>query len=289
MQLRVKSSGNQGEDKLVTVEDGTHVQALKSLIYEKFNIDPNSKTLRLIYSGKLLEPITAPISQFNLKPDAVVHAVFSAKSPMRALAQGDVEMNNLSNTGYLPVAQELSPEAAAQNGVPLSLGGFNRLIAERGIDEVQIAAMRSFFAPDIAALASRMARHDGEDDTAFQERVEEIWMDSQSPNSDFNLNLPPRQSFSEQELAQVQGFLQRHLLFSSARTGGLDVDTANIGSMRDLLLGIFLGFLFGGIAILCVWDRNMSYRQKVGILLGVMLSLAFTILAPAPTATATKT
>ena len=87
----------------------------------------------------------------------------------------------------------------------------------------------------------------------------------------------------------MHGFLGRELLFNAFTRNSLNNqnqmqgnvmggdDPAAIGSYRDLVCGMLLGFLFGGIALLCVWDRNMTYRQKVGIILGVVVSFVVNV------------
>ena len=313
--IRVRSAAG-GDDQLVTIEsEKTTVQAIKAEVYERFSISAEEKSLRLIFSGKLLEPPSALVaSQFNLKPEAVVHAVFTAKRPPVA---GDVELGPLgagrANGQYSSLSQQDGGDAGSAAAAAAAAGqggggGFSRLVAERGLDAVQVAAIRSYFAPDVAALSSRMARHDGESDAAFEARVEEVWMDSQSPSSEFSMNLPPpimhggggggqAGALSPQQLSQMEGFLQRQLLFTSFAGGGRNAFGAGgvggegggeHGSFRDLLVGAMMGFLFGGIAILCIWDRNMTHRQKVGILIGVMVSLLVNLFAQERTAPAAK-
>jgi len=286
--IRVRSAGS-GDDKFVMVEsEKTTVAQVKSLIYESFSTNDQEKSLRLIYSGKLLEPATALIAnQFNIKAEAVVHAVFTQKP------SADVELGAIGRGGgsYVHVpsdGEESDAGNAQQQGQgqgQQQQGGFSRLVAERGLDEIQVTALRGYFAADIAALTSRMARRSDEGDAEFQNRVEEVWMDSQSPNSEFNLNLPAPVAEEEQQLRQVEGFLQRQLLFT-ALTGGRQQGGAGgvadgAGSdnqgYRDILVGAALGFLFGGIAILCIYDRNMSHHQKVGILIGVAMSLLISL------------
>ena len=292
--IRIKSSASSGADKDLLIEnEKTTVQDVKTRVFALFDQSPSLKMLRLIYSGKLLEPASALIvSQFNLKSESVVHAVFSSKGPAAAdLEMGSIGGQHAGQHGYLPVATAVNdgPGGAA----PLT--GLGRLIAERGVSEEQVTALRSYFAADIAAVAARMARPDAsESDAAFALRTEDQWMGLQGSHSEFNLNLPPPQQqqgdYSQAQMENLQGFLARELLFNAfARNqpGAADEAAVNehIGSYRDLVCGMFFGVLFGGIAILCLWDRNMSHRQKIGIILGVLLSFAFNFVSPAPAVT----
>ena len=293
--IRVKcSAGGQQEDKQVTVEGPNQtVSQTKASVFASFNISPAAKSLRLIYSGKLLEPPAALLSTFNIKSDSVVHAVFGPKPTAAPSASvnsgGDVELGPMGAGpgGYQTVAQ--------RDGDTSNASGFDRLAAERGMDATQIEAVRMYFAADVTAFASRMARlDDNESDANFRLRAEEIFMSSQGPTSDFNLNLPPvirpGEGVAERESNDLEGFLQRQMIFSALTgqgqgQGGFGDPEAGVGvgSYRDLLSGMFLGFIFGGIAILCVWDRGMSHRQKIGIIVGVMLSLLVNLLTT-PTA-----
>jgi hypothetical protein len=293
--IRVKcSAGGQQEDKQVTVEgEAQTVSQTKASVYASFNVSPAAKALRLIYSGKLLEPPSALLSSFNIKPDSVVHAVFGPKpvaaTPAASVSSGgDVELGPMGAGpgGYQTVAQ--------RDGDASNASGFDRMVAERGMDATQIEAVRMLFAADVTAFASRMARlDDNESEADFRLRAEELFMSSQGPMSDFNLNLPPiiRHGEGDQgennDLQRIEGFLQRQMIFSALAGGGDPEAGTGVGTYRDLLFGILLGFIFGGIAILCVWDRGMSHRQKMGIIVGVMLSLLINLLTT-PTAVPAK-
>lgn len=296
--VRIKSSGNSGEDKDCVIEsEKTTVQEVKAKVFDTFSVNPATKMLRLIYSGKLLEPGSALIvSQFNLKANSVVHAVFSNKTPT-ASGSGDVEMGSLRGQGphgYLPVATAVADGPAGEAPAPQT--GLGRLESERGLSPEEVAALRNYFAADIGAVAARMARPDAsESEAAFALRAEDQWMAMQGEHSEFHQNLPPpqhqtQQEYSQAQMDQLQGFLSRELLFNAfTRNNGqpgaaaADVaaqDDGHMGSYRDLLCGMSLGVLFGGIAILCLWDRNVTHRQKLGIILGVLLSFVLNFAFP---------
>jgi hypothetical protein len=46
--------------------------------------------------------------------------------------------------------------------------------------------------------------------------------------------------------------------------------------MREFFYGFMLGFGLGFMMIFCIWDRNVSHKQKWGILAGIMLQIGFT-------------
>jgi hypothetical protein len=131
----------------------------------------------------------------------------------------------------------------------------------------------------------------------------------QSPTSEFLLNLPLT---SPRRLAGLTGLSGRAnpLLISFLRDivnqnnrDGLvtnNINTTNnmgmsssissmmtssdesLGTTRDLLFGVFFGTFFGFMALLCVWDHNIPFRQKVGILLGVIIQLLMGTLVNSP-------
>eukprot|EP01035_Chromulina_nebulosa_P019009 gene19009-24828_t len=54
------------------------------------------------------------------------------------------------------------------------------------------------------------------------------------------------------------------------------------GSYNDFIWGFFMGFFLGYIMIFCIWDRNVTQRQKLGIISGVMFQLLTDILQTKP-------
>ena len=61
-----------------------------------------------------------------------------------------------------------------------------------------------------------------------------------------------------------------------------EAEYSPLGSNRDFFLGLMMGYLVGGIMLFCVWDRGVSHRQKVGILMGVTLQIITSILQGQP-------
>ena len=60
--------------------------------------------------------------------------------------------------------------------------------------------------------------------------------------------------------------------------GMLIDDSRPLGTNRDFIWGVMMGYLLGGIMLFCVWDRNISHRQKTGILMGVTLQIITSII-----------
>ena len=66
-------------------------------------------------------------------------------------------------------------------------------------------------------------------------------------------------------------------------TGGMRMDRGPIpaedqmGTAKDCCWGFMLGTAFGTLMLLCIFDRNMNHRNKMGILVGISLQLMFSI------------
>lgn len=54
-------------------------------------------------------------------------------------------------------------------------------------------------------------------------------------------------------------------------------DSSDLGTLTDLLYGVAVGYTIGFLVIFCIWERNVPYRQKVGLLLGILLQLTMNI------------
>ena len=127
--------------------------------------------VRLISSGKLLQPAHAKLRDFNLTDGSYVHAVLS---------------DQVRNPSALPPPPTESPIAP----IDLSrLRGLDRLLTN-GMQVDEVAAIRSAFRPQIAQFSTAVARLDGESSVDYMSRVEELWMLAQSSDSEFAMNLP---------------------------------------------------------------------------------------------------
>ncbi len=85
---------------------------------------------------------------------------------------------------------------------------------------------------------------------------EDAWMQTQGPSSEFRLNLN-------------QNNLQwpDPAMFRSA-----------VGTDRDFLWGFLLGFFVGFLMLVWVWMPTVPHKQKLGILTGISLQLAMSLL-----------
>ncbi len=78
--LKIKTATGTGEIEILTTQNET-VAELKNKISSKLSLGFD-KHLRLIFSGKLLDPPNTILSEFKLKNGSFIHAVVSNKVPV---------------------------------------------------------------------------------------------------------------------------------------------------------------------------------------------------------------
>ena len=91
---------------------------------------------------------------------------------------------------------------------------------------------------------------------------EDAWMAAQGPTSEFRINL--NQTTNPAALLR---FSTQDTVFRSA-----------VGSDRDFMWGFLLGFFVGFLMLVWVWMPSVPHKQKLGILTGISLQLALSLL-----------
>jgi hypothetical protein len=99
-----------------------------------------------------------------------------------------------------------------------------------------------------------------EEEDAVRRRLlqEDSWMQSQGPTSEFRLNLNhnnPLLRWPDPQLFRT-----------------------SVGTDRDFLWGFLLGFFVGFLMLVWVWMPTVPHKQKLGILTGISLQLAMSLL-----------
>lgn len=237
-----------------------------------------NKQLRLIVNGKLLTPNTATLSSFNVKSGSFIHAVISNK-PSVVLSQLQQSASSYQQTAGNSTATHR---------------GFDVLLDD-GLSVDEVAAIRSFFRPSVNEFASlspmeanlRQAMVN-EDNLTYRGRLETAWIRSQSEFSEYYMNLPSHvgrpgsrgtsaatgdDDYNERQPLVFNIFDRSH--HTSDGDAMNDLSSHNQSQYRDLLWGILWGFAFGFLALICIWENDVSYRQKLGILIGVALQILF--------------
>ncbi len=201
--------------------------------------------LRLIYMGKLIAPPEEKLTTIRMQPNSIVICVVS------------------------PPASQVMAASSALAAPPLIAGnmrGFDRL-SDTGMTADEIAAIRTSFRPDVDLFGQRHQRQQDESEVDYRFRLEEEWMTSQGPASEFVLNVS---SF----LRDRRGGAMNRLRTLFTPSSGGSASTTEIGTTRDFMSGLLLGFFLGFIVLFCFWDANVTHRHRLGLLTGVILSMS---------------
>jgi hypothetical protein len=213
----------------------------------KLELKCPDKFVRLICGGKLLEPDSATVSKLGILEGAFIHAVITSQAPQQTA------QNNL----------RASPPPSTTPGHR----GLDRL-TEIGLTLDEAAALRSSFQLQIDEFADGIPQHAGEDPHLYRFRLEELWMQQQGPTSEFILNLPRSARPSLHSPSSSLSFSSFRSMAETAFAADEDSGTA-----REFLWGLLMGSTLGFLMIFCVWDRNVSQRQKLGIMVGISIHM----------------
>lgn len=266
------SSGPLREFELRISPDAT-IKQMSDILSKKLQINERQQSIRMIYQGKLLPEFSGHVISSELKNNSFLHLAISPKprSPIQRASSSTTELPRAS-TGPAPAA------------IPRGLDVLTRpsLFAGSPLSPDEVAALRACFSEAIEEFGreQRLARGPSESEEDFRLRRESDWLTAQGPGSEFRLNLSARPALSSAApAAPVPGEASgadRLFLASgiAAFSAAPDTDSAELGSLADFLYGLALGYLVGFIIVFCLWDRNVSHRQKLGLLVGVMLQLA---------------
>jgi hypothetical protein len=194
--LKVRTT--EGSELDVILAKSGIVQDLRNKIMDSFELI--DKNIRLIFSGKLLEPPNAPLNTFKLTNGSFVHAVITNKA-QHALSttrntSGENGTSNSTNSSNNSNSNSNGINDNNRGGIDLStLRGLEVLMlpgprrATLTIDEV--ASLRSYFSQDIRAFAQQrhLQRLPQESASDFSYRSEHLWMLAQPAHSEFRANL----------------------------------------------------------------------------------------------------
>lgn len=273
--LLLKVRTKEGSELDFVLQKSNIVNDLKQAIIERLQLV--DKNVRLIFSGKLLDPPNAALNSFNLDNGSFIHAVITNRSA-NSQVQQDTE------GGRIPTASRM--DMSNLRGLDtLMLPGAHR--SALSIDEV--ASLRSYFHEDIVEYArENLERERDETAVDFIYRCEGEWMAAQGPGSEFRLNLYGRSIFnlnpallnnssvidSASGGSSGAGARALRLAFSSDVNG---TPTPELGTYREFFYGFLMGFALGFMMVFCLWDSNVSHRQKLGILCGLLVQMVFTL------------
>ena len=267
--LRIRTK--EGSELEIAVPYSGIVRDLKQEITDRLNLI--DKHIRLIFSGKLLEPPDASLSLFKLKDGSFIHAVVTEKSQHTGINSPTLRSTS-SSSNRIDMTNLRGLDA-------LMLPGEHR--STLSLEEV--ASLRSYFQEDITEYAEdNIQRNQNESDTDFHYRCETEWMSVQGPSSEFRLNLYGRSLFT-----MNPALLSIERLGNEPTSGGAGARALQLsydndmngngsssieqGTWREFACGALMGFGCGYMMLFCMWDRNISQKQKLGIFVGMILSL----------------
>lgn len=309
MTLRIKctspgidtSSNSYGDYEVVT-DSTAIVSSLKEAIRKGIGQSSRGRYLRLIAGGRLLAPDTAPISKFNINDGDCVHAVVAAagvRGGMQAAMARGLTINDgrplrnngsgINHTGLIvPIRSDESDDEDLESGTERQ--GFDRL-RSNGLTRDEIGAVRLYFSAHVDRFieqnetrgqtngngdnseigSSNESSEETEPMDSRRERLrmEDAWMNTQGPNSEFWLNLNANNPLL---MAHRRLTLGQDDLLAPSR------GSTNIGSDRDFIWGFTLGFFVGFMMMFFVWMPTVPHKQKLGILTGISLKLALSML-----------
>jgi hypothetical protein len=210
---------------------------MRDEILTRQELSSSTHNVKLIAAGKLLLPLDAKITSFGLTEGAFIHAV----------------------VGKIPIPSTLSDSVDpgihgedADSDIPLAARGLDRLrYAPISMTRTQVETIRRGFRDSIAEFAvSSHPRRPDEDEAEHRFRVEEEWMRLQEEES-------------------IYAVRQQHNQYQNEPADSEE----RLGSYSDLFYGFAMGVVLGIFMLIGIWDGTVSYRQKVGIIMGVLVNL----------------
>jgi hypothetical protein len=244
--VKIKSTTS-NKDFDVFIAETALVEELQNDLFKRLELDGQGKKIRLIASGKLLDPPTKTLKDFNLKKGDFIHAVIS----------------NVTTVQHIP---SIPTSSGSATQTPTNRRGLNRLLNE-GLSADEVTAVRLSFRDSLDDMEETVPINPEEDPADYQLRVEEAWMSAQGSNSEFRSNFPNLGNGGDNMDAAARQWAAMSRGYASAE------DEAEIGSYREFMWGFIMGSLLGFVTIFCVWDRNVSHRQKIGILFGIIFQM----------------
>ncbi|KAG2865948.1 hypothetical protein PC113_g3264 [Phytophthora cactorum] len=223
----------------VEIAPSASVGELKELVKKKANAE--GKFLRLIHQGKMLSDDKATLESCKVKSEDFVHCAISSAPPKAVVNQ--------------MAATDSEPE---ERDDPSTRRGFDRLRDRLSREEIQ--ALRLYFYPQLSVYISQAERVPGESSEDRIYRLEEEWMASQGPQSEFALNVVPTARIAMDAQIDMNGMNNSILAADNEGTG------------TEFLWGFLMGLLLGVFMLLMLLDRSVPRKQKVGLLLGVSMN-----------------
>lgn len=305
--LRIKCNSpgvdHSGQDSgMSNYEVVTHAEAsvhsLKESIRNAIGQGARGRYLRIIASGRLLAPDVAPLSNFKISDGDCVHAVLAAAGirggQQAAMASGLLPSSASGRLARLSRGVGISSDGLIFTSNSSSDSdddienrrerfGFDRL-RSTGLSRDEIEAIRLYFSRQVDRYITQHRQLSPENESSLDDpdgevasralrlRMEDEWMETQGPNSEFRLNLNTNNPLFHQATPFFLSSSETDSLLSTVRTSDL------VGTDRDFVWGFILGFFVGFIMLFWVWMPTVPHKQKLGILTGISFQLGLNLL-----------
>jgi hypothetical protein len=273
--IHIRCASHHLKEFQIQISPDATLKQLTEHVARFLQINEQQQSLRLIYEGKLLPEGCGNVVSSELKNGCFLHV---AISPRRN--QSSQSLQQHSSNEALPSGRALAQMNNNNNpSGPLRgldiLRGQNSLTTNLFTVE-DVAVLRSYFSESIqqyAAAHSISRQIDEESLEEYRFRCETEWMAAQSPSSEFRLNITAINN-SHNSLLFPGGEQDRVNAIQRMTVFATDTSSAEIGGVCDFIYGLSLGYLIGFLLVFCLFDRNVSYRQKLGLICGIILQFA---------------
>jgi hypothetical protein len=273
--IHIRCASHHLKEFQIQISPDATLKQLTEHVVRFLQINEQQQSLRLIYEGKLLPEGCGNVVSSELKNGCFLHV---AISPRRN--QSSQSLQQHSSNEALPSGRALAQTNNNNNpSGPLRgldiLRGQNSLTTNLFTVE-DVAVLRSYFSESIqqyAAAHSISRQIDEESPEEYRFRCETEWMAAQSPSSEFRLNITAINN-SHNSLLFPGGEQDRVNAIQRMTVFATDTSSAEIGGVCDFIYGLSLGYLIGFLLVFCLFDRNVSYRQKLGLICGIILQFA---------------
>ena len=251
-----------------------------------------TRFVRLVFQGRLLSDDNARLADCGITDGCAIHCVVAEKFVK------DMKHNTSPGSkGSSSLAS--SPETHHR--------GFGVLL-EMGLNEAEIEVLRLTYFQAVIDWAREHGRLPAEDRTSTLshsdlQALEEEWIEVQlaDQNSELGLNIDQRRRRRQRSQVPSETLFMPGAQSLAARRGQAARDFARAsasprteaalpgassrrrqGTAAELILGVMMGFFFGIITLLWIWDDGISKRMKLGVICGILLNIFLHASDPAP-------
>jgi len=267
---------------------------LKERVRNLFGSEGEGRYIRLITCGKLLAPDGATLESFGVGDGTYVHAVLAASGVKGGRQMGKKLVSSCDDDSSSSFSSEDEDDAAPADlelgTVPRSGRRHRRRRPPRGFDRLRaggmtagtVRAVRNYFSRHVNTFIDALPDRPGlrspspdEDVGEYRRRMEDLWMATQGPTSEFQLNVNANNA---RALLTLRGRPQTPMPDAEGNLVPPSVASPLAGTDRDFVWGFLLGFFVGFVMLFWMWLPSMPHRQKLGIIAGITFQVGVNLL-----------